>query len=350
MRIGILAADPVHEQSRARPDGGSFLAQGLHRLEATNRAVSSVLEGDGHTVVSLPVNPGLLLEIARAAPDLVFNTYFGPARREDQGHVASLLDYAGVPFSGGGAACHFVGLSKPLSKHLFSALGFPTSGFFVAATPLEATYQLQGTAVKLPLLVKVSGEGEGIGLDDQSLVTTRGELQHAVGRVMERFGQSALVEEFLPGREFTVGVLDGEKARVLPILEIMVPADRIFSFAAKAGEEFEEVCPAALSPSEAELIGQIAVRAGRSMGCRDCWRVDFRMGEDGSPRLLEVNTLPGLQPGYSDIPKMIEPAGMSYADLVRTILESAGRRSRRRAHLPRAPEYSPGGGPSPGTK
>jgi D-alanine--D-alanine ligase len=327
-----------------RPDGGRFLARGMQRMEATNLAVSSVLEGDGHTVVPLPVGPRLPEELVRAAPDLVFNTYFGPARREDQAHLASLLEFEGVPFSGGGAACHFVGLSKPLSKHLFAALGFPTSGFFVAATPLEAAYQLQGTAVKLPLLVKVSGEGEGIGLDQRSLVTTRDELDHAVRRVMNQFGQSALVEEFLPGREFTVGVLDGEKTRVLPILEIMVPADRIFSFEAKAQGEFEEVCPAALPPSDAELMGQIAVRAGRAMACRDYWRVDFRMDEGGSPRILEVNTLPGLQPGYSDITKMIEPAGMSYADLVRTILRSACRR----AHLPG--EYSPGGSPSPGTK
>jgi len=327
MRIGILAADAAHELSRVRPDGGRFLSRGLQRLAATNRAVSAALEREGHTVVPLPVNAGLAGEIARTAPDLVFNTYFGPARREDQAHLASLLEFEGIPFSGGGAACHFVGLSKPLSKQLFSALGFPTSGFFVAATPLEAAYQLQGVAVKLPLLVKVSGEGEGIGLDERSLVSTRGELEHAVRRVKDRFGQPALVEEFLPGREFTVGVLDGEKTHVLPILEIMVPAGRILSFEAKAEEQFEKVCPAALPPSDAELMGQIAVRAGRAMGCRDHWRVDFRMDESGSPRVLEVNTLPGLQPGSGDITRMIEAAGMSYAALVRTILQSARRRA-----------------------
>ena len=329
MRIVVLAADPAHEASRARDNGEAFLQRGLSRLQATVTAVTSVLQGDGHAVMPLPANPDLPGAIARAAPDLVFNTYFGPARREDQAHVASLLEYAGVPFSGPAAACHFVGLSKPLSKWVLSAAGLPTAGFFVARAAADAAPGAEGADLRFPLIVKAPAEGEGIGLDERSVVTTRPELTAAVDRVIRGFSAPALVEEFLPGREFTVGVLDGEPPRVLPIMEIMVPPGGVFSFQAKTEDSIREACPAAIPDSHAEVMGQLAIRAGRAIGCRDYWRVDVRMDAEGSARVLEVNTLPGLQPGYSDITRMLAPAGLSYPELVRAILQSADARRTR---------------------
>jgi len=335
MRIGILRADPAHEASRVRRDRSGRvdtdgLDHGIARLEATGRAVQAALESDGHTVVSLPVNGGLAGELVRSGLDLVFNTYFGPARREDQAHVASTLEYTGVPFSGGGAACHFIGLSKPLSKRLFQALDLPTPRFFVAEDPSEAARLCDRLGLRYPLIVKAPGEGEGIGLDERSVVEGRADLVGAAARVSERFSQPGLVEEFLPGREFTVGVLDGETPRALPILEIVLGPGKTYSCAAKAGETVEEVCPAAIDELEADLMSGLAIRAGRALGCRDCWRVDFRMDSAGAPLILEVNTLPGLQPGYSDLTRMADPAGIGYDGLVRAILESAVRFTRRR--------------------
>ena len=336
MRIGILRADPADEASRARKDRSGRvdtdgLDHGTARLEATGRAVQAVLESDGHTVVSLPVNGGLAGELVRSGLDLVFNTYFGPAHRQDQAHVASMLEYSGVPFSGGGAACHFIGLSKPLSKRLFQAFGLPTPRFFTAEDPLEVARQCDGLGLRFPLIVKAPGEGEGIGLDERSVVERRADLVGAAARVSERFSQPALVEEFLPGREFTVGVLDGEAPRALPVLEIMLAPGQTFSYAVKSAEAVPEVCPAAIDGSEADLMSTLAIRAGRALGCRDCWRVDFRMDSAGTPLILEVNTLPGLQPGYSDLTRMADPAGIGYAGLVRAILESAVRLTRRKA-------------------
>ncbi len=304
VRIAILTADAVYEGTRARPGTESFLSQGMQRLAATARSVAAVLEENGHSVIPVPVTSALAAEISRAAPDMVFNTYFGPARRQDQAYVASLLEYAGALFSGGSAACHFIGLSKPLSKRVFFASGLPMARFFVASTPAEALSELDRTRLQFPLIVKASEEGEGIGLDERSIVRSRGELGEAADRVRQRFVQPAIVEEFLPGREFTVGVLDGAAPRVLPILEIKVARDGIFSFEAKARDLVEEVCPAELRAADRELMASLAVRAGHALGCRDYWRADFRLDAKGAPKLLEVNTLPGLQPGYSDITKM----------------------------------------------
>jgi D-alanine-D-alanine ligase len=335
MRIGILRADPAHEASRARGDrGGSLeageLEHGIARLEATGLAVQAVLEGAGHTVVCLPVNGALAAELVRSGLDLVFNTYFGPARRQDQAHVASTLEYARIPFSGGGAACHFMGLSKPLSKLVFQASGLPTPRFFTAEEPEEAVHLSDRLGLQFPLIVKAPGEGEGIGIDEQSVVQSPADLVSAVTRVRERFSQPALVEKFLPGREFTVGVVDGEAPRVLPVLEIMLAPGRTYSCSVKSAEAAAEVCPAAITASERSCLAELAIRAGRALGCRDCWRVDFRMDASGAPSILEVNTLPGLQPGYSDLTKMAGPAGIGYDGLVREILESAVRFTRRR--------------------
>ncbi len=324
MRIGVLTADDGYEAARVRPGSGiDIFRHSLARHEKTVRAVREALEGDGHTVVAIPVSAGFLSALADARPRLVFNTYFGPARRQDQASIASFLEYAGVPFTGGGAACHFAGLSKPLSKRLLNEASIPTPGGFVVDAPADAAHALETSGMGFPLIVKPAGEGEGIGLDERSVVRSKPELAEAVGRVTARFRSPALVEEFLPGRELTVGVLGGRVPRVLPILEVMLGREQANTFHVKAGDAVEMVCPADLPAPQAARIGDLALRAGRAIGCRDYWRVDIRMDERAAPRVLEVNTLPGLQPGYSDITRMAEPAGMSYGALVRAILESA---------------------------
>jgi D-alanine-D-alanine ligase len=326
MQIGLLVADRSHETARARGGSSDSLERGLLRLALTVQAVRAALADLGHTVTDFPVNRGLLERLVETAPPLVFNTYFGPARRLDQAHASSILEFAGVPFTGGDAACHFLGLSKPFSKRIFSAAALPTPRGFAVPHPDETERLLAASGLRFPLIAKAPAEGEGIGIDTGSVARSRGELVDAVRRILDRFALPALVEEFLPGREFTVGILDGDAPRVLPILEIILGAEQTYSFQAKTHETTTEVCPAEITAPEAELMGGLAVRAGRVLGCRDYWRVDFRQDSLGAPHILEVNTLPGLQPGYSDFTKMAGPAGLEYAQIVAGILESARRR------------------------
>jgi D-alanine-D-alanine ligase len=334
LQIGILSADTTYEATRCRESGAATdqrreqLARSLARHEKTADAVREVLEGEGHGTVTIPVDGGFLSRLREAKIDLVFNTYFGPACRGDQACIAAFMEYADVPFSGGDASCHFLGLSKPRTKRILAHAGLPTPRFFMADGPIDAAASLQVGAFDLPLIVKAPAEGEGIGLDEGSVVRSRSELLDAVDRIIARFGPPALVEEVMPGREFTVGVLDGDPPRVLPVLEIGVGAGAIFSYGAKSGETVKEICPAALSTDEAANLGELALKAGRIIGCRDFWRVDFRADADRATRILEVNTLPGLQPGYSDIVKMAGPAGLDYGGMVVSILESYSGRQR----------------------
>lgn len=326
MRIGFLEADRVHEASRARAAGSGgdgHLDHSLERSAETVRAAREVLDADGHDTLILPVDGRLLTRLREAQLELVFNTYFGPARRQDQAHIASLMELADVPFTGGGAACHFIGLSKPLAKQIFMSTALPTPRFCVVDEPGAAGAAAERAGLIFPLIIKASSEGEGIGLDARSVVRSRKELAEVALRVISTYAQPALVEEFMPGREFTVGVLDGRPPRVLPILEIHLNGEPTYSYAAKTGATAEEECPARVSAELAARMGDLAMRAGRAISCRDFWRVDFRLDAKDLPRILEVNTLPGLQPGYSDITKMAGPAGMTYADLVRRIVDSA---------------------------
>ena len=325
MRIGILEAVPAHELSRI-PAGGAgdgHLEHSLLRHEKTAGAVTECLRRNGHETVTIPVDGDFLFSLERAKPDLVFNTYFGPATRQDQAYIASLMEFARVPFTGGGAACHFVGLSKPLSKQVLAGTGLPTSRFLVVNGNSDVARSAEAAGMGFPMIVKTPAEGEGIGLDARSVVHSRDELEAAVARTASAHGRPALVEELMPGREFTIGVLDGDPPRTLPIMEILLDGGAIYSYEAKAGDTVAHACPAELSAEEAAVMGALAVRAGRAVGCRDYWRVDFRADPLGEPQVLEVNTLPGLQPGYSDITRMAGPAGMTYKDLVRTILDSA---------------------------
>jgi D-alanine-D-alanine ligase len=333
VRVGILEAVRAHELSRpgaeGRARGVDHLSHSLQRHEKTAAAVRECLRRAGQETVTVPVDGALLSRLQKEKPDLVFNTYFGPATRQDQAHVASLMEYARIPFTGGGAACHFIGLSKPLSKQVLASSGLPTPRFFAADGGADADRAAGAAGMRFPMIVKAPAEGEGIGLDARSVVSSRAELEAAVGRIVSAWGEPALVEEFMPGREFTVGVLAGAPASVLPIMEILLDKGAIYSYDAKAGDTVAHACPAALPAREAAVMGSLAVRAGRVIGCRDFWRVDFRLDARGAPQVLEVNTLPGLQPGYSDIVGMAESAGMSYEEIVGSIIDSAARRLRR---------------------
>ncbi len=326
MRIALLEAVAEYESTRTRGDNRT-LEHSLARHAETVAAVRNALEASGHGVTSLPMLPDLLPRLVSANCDLVFNTYFGPGSREDQARVAALLELSGMPATGGEAACHFVGLSKPLTKHVLRSFDLPSPGFVVCAPgsgdPAQAARE---AGLRWPLIVKTSAEGEGIGIDAASVVEKPAALRDAVKKVLRVHDQPAVVEEYIEGRELTVGILDGSQARVLPVLELVLGGHRVYSHEVKAQALATEICPAPLEPETLRAVGDLAVGAGRAIGCRDYWRVDFRLDADRRPHILEVNTLPGLQPGYSDFPLMSETAGLSYVELVCGILDSATRR------------------------
>ena len=195
MMIALMEAVARYERERSRvPE--KALEHSLERHAATVDAVRAVLESSGHHVVLVPVTHDLLPRLAASGCGLVFNTYFGPGSREDQARVAALLELVALPATGGDATCHFVGMSKPLTKHVLRSLGLPSPGLVVCRRgDGDAVRLVEAAGLSFPLIVKTSSEGEGIGIDDASVVDGPGSLRTAAGRVLEAHDQPAIVEE-----------------------------------------------------------------------------------------------------------------------------------------------------------
>jgi D-alanine-D-alanine ligase len=325
VRICILEAVEAWERERAGAHG-DHLDHSLERHARTAEAAAAALAAGGHGIVRVPVDGSLAARLADAQPDIVFTTYFGPGCREDQACVAAIVEFARIPMTAGGAACQFLGLAKAFSKRLFQSHGIPTAPFVDTLGRAPGEIPARCAALGYPLLVKARGGGEGLGVGEWSVVQDADQLADALHRVGEISAQAPLVERFLPGREFTVAILDGKPPTVLPILELLLGGARVYSWDAKIAG-VEEQCPARIDDTLARTLGELAIRAGLAVGCRDYWRVDFRLASDGLPLVLEVNTLPGLMPGYSDFPKCALAAGVGHDRLVAAILDSALRRA-----------------------
>ena len=194
-----------------------------------------------------------------------------------------------------------------------------------------------------PAFVKPLAEGTGKGCEAASLVQTRGELRDAVARVIARYGQPALVERYLPGREFTVGIVgNGTDARVLGVCEILLRADAEANVYSLHNKELceELVIYAPADDAEARLAGTRALEAYRALECRDAARIDFRSDAKGEPYFLEANPLAGLNPWHSDLPILAAQNGIDFVALIGLIVDAGlarygmsrqGRSSRRKS-------------------
>ncbi len=247
----------------------------------------------------------------RALPtaDVLFLALHG-GQGED-GTLQALLDLTGVPYTGSGHLASALAMDKDLSKHLFRAAGVPTADWLMApATPeqVEAT-------LGFPVIVKPSKQGSTVGL---SIVRTRAELQPAIDEAFVH-DDEVMIEQFIAGRELTVGVLGDE---TLPVGEI-IPKHEIYDYECKytpgmAVEEF----PARLTDDETKTVQSLARKAFDALKLRGYARIDFRMSPDGTFYCLEANTLPGMTQ-TSLIPQAAAAAGISFPELCDRIVQLA---------------------------
>jgi len=245
-----------------------------------------------------------------------------------------MLEMLQIPYLGSDPQTLSISLDKGRTKEILSYHGIRTSPFTVVASPEEI-----GSAPRtFPLMVKPLHEGSSKGISNSCLVRNRAELEREVNAIIAAYREPALVEAFLPGREFTVAVLgNGSGARALPIVEIKFDAlpegvNPIYSFEAKwiwdtsdrPLEIFE--CPARLDPSLSAEIVSICLQTYRVLRCRDWSRIDVRLDREGKPNIIEVNPLPGILPKPEDnscFPKAARAAGMSYSQLINSVLNTA---------------------------
>jgi D-alanine-D-alanine ligase len=305
-------------------EGFSHEATAEFDAEETIDALADGIAACGHTVTRIGHGRALAQQlVAGARWDMVFNIAEGMYGRAREAQVPALLELYHVPYVGSDPLVCAATLDKAVAKALVRDAGARTPRFAVVRHAEECAR----VALTFPLFAKPVAEGTGKGISHASRVTDPAQLRQVCTTLLAQFQQPVLIEEFLPGREFTVGIVGtGVQARVVGVMEIVffnAASGAIYSYDVKEEWEehvrYERLAPGALRDD----VEATALAAFRALECRDMGRVDIRLDGDGRAHFIEVNPLPGLRPGHSDLPILAEMAGMSYHALLRAILDSA---------------------------
>lgn len=267
--------------------------------------------------------------------DLVFNIAEGLYGFGREAQVPALLDAYRIPYTFADALGHSLTLHKGMTKHVVRDLGIPTPDFAVVAEPED----IGRIALPFPLFAKPVAEGTGKGISARSKIDDARSLKEVCLKLLEAFRQPVLVETFLPGREFTVGIVGtGSDARVLGAMEVMLTPDaeeHAYSYDNK--EHYENLVRyAAVTDAEAQKAMALSLLAWRGLGLKDAGRIDLRSDARGLPHFIEVNSLAGLNPVRSDLPILCRLVGVSYEQLISDILSSALARAGLSAGTPKA--------------
>jgi len=320
-------------------DGPADAGAEFDRRETID-AIRAAIETGGHTAFFLPADDHLPYLLREIQPDICFNIAEGIRGDGREAQVPALLELLGVPYTASRVLANAVGLDKTMTKRIWRDAGLPTAAFQEFTTGMEAL----NPDMHFPIFVKPAREGTGMGMDDSSIVRNEDELRRRVSWVIENYHQPALAEEYLPGREFTVGVLGRADAQMfsrrpglygadgflhLPVLEVdngVSVTPGVYGHAAKSLHPGDSgipgfLCPAPISMKLASELQELAIQAHTVLGALDVSRVDIRLDGEDKPRLLEINTLPGLTPGFSDLCVIANAAGLSYQDLILEILQ-----------------------------
>ena len=296
--------------------------------EETIDAIRDVLESDGHEVIKLGGDAGLIDRLRQTSIDIVFNIAEGIQGRNRESHIPALLEFLNIPYTGSDPLTLSLTLDKSMAKRVVMSEGIPTPRF----KKVRRMEDLKGLDLSYPLFVKLCDEGSSKGVRLDSKVLDEPSLGEKTRWLLENYGPPILVEEFVTGPEFTVGILGNENPSVLGVMQIeirgMAPGEAIYSLEIKREWEERVVyhCPPPIDQALLNRIQEVALRSYCVLDCRDVSRVDVRVGKDGIPYFLEINPLPGLSPVYGDLPIMARRMGWSYGRLVKTIFHHALKR------------------------
>ena len=311
----------------------------------TIEALTAAIESDGHSVYFLQADHTLPQTLTQLKPDICFNIAEGLKGNGREAHVPALCEILGIPYTASRIVPNAIGLDKTKTKRIWRDHGLPTAPF----QEITSLDELDNLELEFPLFVKPSCEGTGMGIDEGAVVNSDTELAARVEWVLNTYRQPALIEAFLPGREFTVGFIDNRAAPTnrrhpeiydpdgyhwFPILEIGISSSispTVDGHEAKgidpglAGAP-DYLCPADIPQSLRDELIRLTRLAAEALDVDDISRIDFRLGADGKPYLLEINTLPGLNPSISDICIMANAEGLDYRILITEILYLAAER------------------------
>ena len=341
-RIALVAnvKDEFEQGEEDPPDAGSEF-DSIKTIEY----IASALESDGHLVHFLQADYSLPEAFTNLQPQICFNIAEGLQGDGREAHVPSLCELLSIPYTASRVVTNAIALDKTLCKKIWKDAGLPTAGFY----EISKLADLEQVQLPFPLFVKPTREGSGMGISGNSIVRNQSELIKEVSYILKAYHQPALVEEYLPGREFTVGFIgnpgssahqrlpqlyDQDGYHWLPIMEIdsrssISPA--VYGHEAKCIDIGNEGAPGYLCPADitadlqVELIS-LTKQAAEALNVCDVSRVDIRLGSDQRPYLMEINTLPGLNPELSDLCLMAAAEGLTYQTLITEILYLAAER------------------------
>ena len=311
----------------------------------TIEAIASALEADGHTVFFIQANSSLPEALMNLRPHICFNIAEGIRGDGREAQVPALCELLDIPYTASQVVANAISLNKTMTKRVWQQQGLPTAPYY-EFTSLEEVAHIE---FRFPLFAKPSREGTGMGINNHSIINDYDQLIDRVDWLLKSYRQPVLVEEFLPGREFTVGFIgnrgnptfrkrpelyDHDGYHWFPVLEIDTLSSvspTIYGHDAKELDIGSEgapnyLCPADIPESLRARLIDLTRQAAEALEVRDVSRVDFRLGADGEPYLLEINTLPGLNPKLSDLCIMAAAEGISHQILITEILYLAAER------------------------
>jgi D-alanine-D-alanine ligase len=308
-----------------------YLAQGFTEEQvaefdsaATIAAIERALQSLGYATERIGNGLALARQLACGKRwDLVFNIAEGLYGRSREAQVPALLEMYGILYTFSDPLVCALTLDKAMTKRVVGSAGLYTPRFGVVASLGD----VESLDLEYPLFAKPLAEGTGKGVDGDSRIESASALKRVCARLQERFGEPVLVEEYLPGREFTTAVLGtGRNAKVLGTIEFTIRAN---APAQDYSYEVKEQCERCVNyfpmphGSLRDQVEELALGAYRVLECRDTGRVDIRLDARGCPAFIEINPLPGLHPTHSDLPMIATQEGMAYEELIRRIVHSA---------------------------
>jgi D-alanine-D-alanine ligase len=342
LRVAVVAnrKHSVKTEAGAPPDA---LAE--YDADETVQGIQDALHARGHNPFFLEADETFIDTVRETRPDICFNIAEGLRGDSRESHVPAVLEMLSVPYTGAKVLTHAISLDKYTTKQIWRDSGLPTAPF----QRFSHVDQPLDSRLAFPLFVKPVREGSGMGINGNSIVHNEAELRAQVQWVITNYRQPALVESYLPGREFTVGLVgntrqpeqplhsafyDERGFHVFPVLEIdsqKGAVKGIYNTQAKSYAIEDDLapgylCPADITPELEAQLGNLAIAAFEALGGLDVSRVDFRTGADGTPYLVEINTLPGINPLVSDLVIVSRAENVPYETLVNEILDLACKR------------------------
>ena len=300
----------------------------------TIEAIISSIASLGYKVVPLEADEDFIERIKEYKPDFVFNLAEGINGECRESHIPAILEMLGIPYSGSGVLSQALTLIKSKKKEVLDFYEIPTPSFQL----FKSAGQNLHPSLNFPLIVKPNADGSSIGITAKSVVINKEDLRKQIGYVLATYKQYALVEEFCPGREFTLALL-GNSPKVMPVVEITfdhLPKNmpKIDGYESKWLYDLPEnpaelKCPAEISPKLKSRLESIAKKTFEVLHCVDFARIDVRLDQDDEPNVLDVNALPGLMPNPKSNSRFTiacYAAGMNYQDIIASIIDSAFKR------------------------